>query len=318
MKIAFLNSGLQMRGGADRWLLNAITALRQAWPGLETTLLVGREDPALPGHEREGIGPVQRVKGLDRRGLRTSGAKAATRRLDQALDRLQPDRVHCNDIVDPDLLALVAATGRGVATVQDHRHFCPGPGKVLPDGEACTHRLGPACAACLPDAEYRARLLDLTARRLAALRQMRTVTVLSPYMQAELAAEGVQASVTPPMVDYLPRLPRRPPRHHLFVGRLARHKGIHVALQAASMTTLPLVVAGDGPVDVPGSRGWVDRRQLAELLAEAASLWVPSLWAEPFGIVGLEALTAGVPVIGTDRGGMGAWLVHEQTGLVVP
>lgn len=326
MKIAFLNSGLRARGGADRWLLGVLAALRATWPDLESTLLVGREDAALPQHERARLGPVVRVKGLDRRGLRRRGAGAAVRRLAATLATLQPDLIHCNDIVDPDLLAWVAATGRGLATVQDHRHFCPGPGKVLPDGSACSSRVGPDCAGCLPDRDYRERVLDLTLRRLAALRAMRSVTVLSAYMQAELRAEGIEAELTPPFVDHLPRVSPRSPRHHLFIGRLAQHKGVHVAVEAARHTRLPLVFAGEGPLQLPADlpaevaacRGWVDRPELAELLAEAASVWVPSLWAEPFGIVGLEALAQGVPVIGTARGGMGEWLQDQRTGLVVP
>lgn len=313
MKIAFLNSGLQARGGADRWLLGVVAGLRGARPDIETVLLVGRQDPDLPAHERARVGPVLRVKGLERRGLRRKGEAGAVGRLQEAV--ADADVVHCNDVVDPALLELIAATGRGVATVQDHRFFCPGPGKVLPDGAVCRQEVGPDCRGCLPDPDYRARVLDLTRRRLQALRGMRAVTVLSAYMQAELAAQGIDAHIAPPFVDHLPAQAQGDLRHHLFVGRTAEHKGIHVAL--AARTTLPLVIAGDGPVAVPGAR-WVDRRELAGLLAHAASLWVPSLWAEPFGIVGLEALARGVPAIGTARGGMGEWLVDGETGLVVP
>ncbi len=317
MKIAFLNSGLQARGGADRWLLGVIAAVRATRPDIETVLLFGREDPALPAHERDRLGPVRRVKGLERRGLRAAGGAGAAARLTAVLDELDADVYHCNDVVDPALLAVIAATGRGVVTVQDHRFFCPGPGKVLPDDRPCTDRMGASCAACLPDADYRDRVLALTASRLAALRAMSAVTVLSTYMQAELAAEGVTATVTPPFVDHLPAAPAAPARHHLFIGRLAEHKGIATALTAGQRTRLPLVVAGAGPVDVPGAV-WADRPALATLLSAAASVWMPGLWAEPFGIVGLEALAHGVPVIGTLRGGMGEWLQDGQTGVVVP
>ncbi|RME25761.1 MAG: glycosyltransferase [Deltaproteobacteria bacterium] len=317
MKIAFLNSGLQARGGADRWLLGVVAALRASRPDVETVLLYGREDPALPPHERHRLGPGRRVRGLERRGLRAAGGAGAVARLAAVLDEVDADVVHCNDVVDPGLLSVVAATGRGVATVQDHRFFCPGPGKVLPDSRPCSDPMGSACASCLPDAGYRERMLSLTRARLSALSAMAAVTVLSRYMQQELASAGVAATLTPPFVDHLPVRPPSAPRHHLFIGRLAEHKGIATAVAAGRRTRLPLVVAGAGPVPVAGAR-WVDRAELADLLSAAASVWMPGVWAEPFGIVGLEALAAGVPVIGTLRGGTGEWLEDERTGVIVP
>ena len=44
----------------------------------------------------------------------------------------------------------------------------------------------------------------------------------------------------------------------------------------------------------------------------------PSLWPETLGIVGLEALACGVPVVASDVGGVREWLGDAQTGLLVP
>jgi glycosyltransferase involved in cell wall biosynthesis len=112
-------------------------------------------------------------------------------------------------------------------------------------------------------------------------------------------------------------------------GRLSEHKGVRVALAAARAlrSDLPLVVAGDGPLAEvvreearrPATRvrfaGWADRRALGDLLGRARSLWLPSLWAEPFGIAGLEALACGVPVVASDGGGVADWLSHDENGL---
>ena len=43
----------------------------------------------------------------------------------------------------------------------------------------------------------------------------------------------------------------------------------------------------------------------------------PSLWAEPFGIVGIEAMARGVPVVGFNVGGVRDWLEDEKTGYLV-
>ena len=63
---------------------------------------------------------------------------------------------------------------------------------------------------------------------------------------------------------------------------------------------------------------WADRARMGRLLAGAVSLWLPSLWAEPWGIVGLEALALGTPVVGADVGGVAEWLVNGEHGYLVP
>ncbi len=101
----------------------------------------------------------------------------------------------------------------------------------------------------------------------------------------------------------------------LFLGRLVPQKGIDLFLRSALLIQAALpstrfVVAGDGPcfddalersVEVGLARrlrftGHVNRPGVDQLLRRAGALLVPSL-AEPFGLVGLEAARAGVPVV---------------------
>jgi glycosyltransferase involved in cell wall biosynthesis len=44
---------------------------------------------------------------------------------------------------------------------------------------------------------------------------------------------------------------------------------------------------------------------------------MPSLWPEPFGLVGIEALAAGRPVVASATGGVGDWLADGVNGLLV-
>jgi glycosyltransferase involved in cell wall biosynthesis len=165
---------------------------------------------------------------------------------------------------------------------------------------------------------------------------MRRVITLSRYMADQLAASGLPADlirVVPPFVHgLLPSVRSGPPRHHLLACRLVERKGVLVALEAAELLPedQPLVIAGDGPLAAwveraarrSGGRlryvGWASRREMAELLSQAWSLWLPSLWAEPFGIAGLEALALGTPVAAGAVGGVGEWLTHGVSGLLVP
>jgi type III pantothenate kinase len=64
--------------------------------------------------------------------------------------------------------------------------------------------------------------------------------------------------------------------------------------------------------------GWLDAGQLAQQLADASVVVVPSLWPEPFGLVGIEALAAGRPVVASATGGIGDWLEDGVSGLSVP
>lgn len=335
MRVLLLNSRLSNRGGAHRWLLDVLGRL-QGWA--ETRLAVGSVDHRLPRQEMERIGPWSRVKGLDRTGLRGRGAEASARRLREEIATFRPDVVHVNDVVDPDLLDLIADSGRALMMVQDHRVFCPGRGKVDAAGALCQELLGEGCARCFDDASYGQLLLDLTRRRLQAVARMSCLTVLSGYMGQELAAAGVPARkilCLPPSVEPMGQagaapMATPPGGYHLLAGRLSAHKGVEVAWQAARSTGLPLVVAGDGPMAGQVAQqaqqgdsnlffhGWADRGTLGPLLAGARSLWLPSLWAEPFGIVGLEALSMGVPVVASDVGGVRDWLVSEHSGLLVP
>jgi glycosyltransferase involved in cell wall biosynthesis len=45
---------------------------------------------------------------------------------------------------------------------------------------------------------------------------------------------------------------------------------------------------------------------------------VPSVWPEPFGLVGIEAMSYGLPTIGSATGGIPEWLDDGETGLLVP
>ena len=298
--------------------------------------MAGTTGPCPPS-ERRRIGSMARCKGLDRGGLAPSGLQGSLKRLTAAVNDFKPDVIHIHNVVDPALTAAAARLAPCVAIVQDHRPFCPGQGMITPGGEPCTRPLGPHCAACFDDMQYYRALAALTRRRLKSLGLMQRVLVLSQYMAAMLVRAGLRpesVSVLPPFVHRITARPTGDPGgYHLLACRLVRHKGVAVALDAAGMMPAdspPLWVAGSGPMQDEiaalarnsGGRivfkGWQDRRGMSNLLAGARSLWLPSLWAEPFGIVGLEALHLGVPAIASDVGGVGDWLDHGKSGYIVP
>ncbi|WP_198026651.1 glycosyltransferase [Bradyrhizobium sp. ARR65] len=120
-------------------------------------------------------------------------------------------------------------------------------------------------------------------------------------------------------------------KRFLFLGRYATAKGIAILVKAyrsyrrQSPEPWPLIVAGDGPLKhlfsgVPGIRdiGFVQTKQLPEVLAEAACLVLPSI-LEPWGVVIQEAVAAGLGVICTDECGAGDVFVQQNiNGFIVP
>jgi glycosyltransferase involved in cell wall biosynthesis len=124
----------------------------------------------------------------------------------------------------------------------------------------------------------------------------------------------------------------RPGRPYvLFMGRLAPEKGAHLAIEAAQQAGVDLVLAGPalqgdyvkqriephlagnrvrhlGPVG--GARKW-------ELLHGATALLFPLCWSEPFGLVAVEAMAAGVPVIAFASGGTTETILDGETGFLV-
>jgi glycosyltransferase involved in cell wall biosynthesis len=118
----------------------------------------------------------------------------------------------------------------------------------------------------------------------------------------------------------------------LFVGRLTRAKGVKYLIHAMARATtqlgrqLTLTIAGDGPVRREIERsvatsglnvefvGWVDTRQKLDLMRQSDLLVVPSLWPEPFGLVGIEAGSLGVPAVAFAVGGIPDWLIPGYSG----
>jgi len=167
---------------------------------------------------------------------------------------------------------------------------------------------------------------------------------------AELVAMGAdraKVSVVPCGVDvqrFIPRVgpaPRPNGRPRLLsLGRLVPRKGVDDAIRMlALLPDAELLVAGgpapneldqdeevrrlqqvareSGVADRVDFLGSVSRDQVPELL-RSADMAVCMPWYEPFGLVPLEAMACGVPVVGSHVGGLVDTIVDGRTGVLVP
>ncbi len=117
-----------------------------------------------------------------------------------------------------------------------------------------------------------------------------------------------------------------------FVGRLAREKGPHTAIDAACAAGVPIRVAGDvHPPDQDYSRteveprllsphvtflGPVDTGQKVPLLRDARALLAPITWNEPFGLILIEAMLSGCPVVAFRHGSVPELIEQGVTGFI--
>jgi len=133
--------------------------------------------------------------------------------------------------------------------------------------------------------------------------------------------------------SFYPVQPRRG-EYLLFLGRMNADKGAHRAIAVAMETGLPLKLAGKlrepaeqeyfaafvEPHLRPGEieyLGEVTHGEKVELLQDARATLFPIEWDEPFGLVMIESMACGTPVIATRWGAVPEVIEHGRSGIVV-
>ncbi len=159
-----------------------------------------------------------------------------------------------------------------------------------------------------------------------------------PADKIDIIPNGVDPG-PPPDQEYVRqtrlRYARPEDRLVFYVGRLVYEKGVHVLLDAvpqvlAEVPNARFVIAGDGYYAsvlrekaasmglgrAVAFAGRISDEERDALYAAADVAVFPSLY-EPFGIVALEAMARGTPVVASDTGGLAEVVRHEETGLKV-
>jgi glycosyltransferase involved in cell wall biosynthesis len=118
----------------------------------------------------------------------------------------------------------------------------------------------------------------------------------------------------------------------LFVGRLSREKGPHLAIEIALNVNMPLIIAAklddtDRPYFTQYVEpflsekirwiGEVDEQERNDLMSRAFCMIHAATWREPFGLTLIEAMACGCPVLATNMGSIPELIVHGKTGFVL-
>ena len=219
-----------------------------------------------------------------------------------------------------------------------------------PHASPCARRFGPSCLLLY----YPRRCGGLhpgtmwgmfrrQSRLNSGLPRFRSVLVASRHMLHEFQQNGVSRDklylVPLPATDMIPQpvapTRGRPQGRILFVGRLTGLKGVDYLIKALSKVAekigrVTLTIAGEGPerqrlADLANRlgieaefTGWLQTQRKLDLIRQADLLAVPSLWPEPFGLVGLEAGSLGLPAVGYAVGGIPDWLIPGRSGELAP
>jgi len=299
--------------------------------GLQVNVLAALVDP---GAELPGVRVYESPLLFDR-------SAPLEERLGECMS-LHPDVVHLHQVDDPEIVAHIRRTTP--VLMSSHGYLaCTSGVHYFRAGEECTRAHGPGCwpnllaRGCrhtqrpqmMPGAYRQAT------RALRALEQADLTISYSKAMDRHLATNGiVRRAIVPLFSTMAPRSGSgfADRRRVVFAGRVVAPKGVDVLVRAAGGVDAEFVICGDGWRLESMRRlacrqgieqrfrfeGWLDGEALAEELAEASLVVLPSVWPEPFGLVGIEAMAAGRPVIASATGGIGDWLEDGVNGLSVP
>jgi glycosyltransferase involved in cell wall biosynthesis len=219
---------------------------------------------------------------------------------------------------------------------------------TFPSAAPCCRELGNACLALyLPRRCGQLRPVRMISQYAWALRQRALfpryahVVVASGHMADEYRRHGIdhdRVTAAPlfPTVDAVTTIRALPPKPAvLFMGRMTEIKGgatlARAVAEAQRIHGAPIRVtfAGDGPERGPlesvardlrldaSFPGWLTGAARTAAFRAASIIAVPSLWPEPFGLVGLEAAAHGVPAVAFDSGGIREWLRDNESGRLV-
>jgi glycosyltransferase involved in cell wall biosynthesis len=349
VRILFLNSYQAVRGGAERLLFD--TSVELVSRGHRVSIVVAHDDRRAPNAEfwpadinryyvSELMIPVTDRYSYDK-SRRTAAYRQTLRYLQDIIDIEEPDIIHVHNFPRIEILNELRIGIPLVRTIHSYENLCGNHLKLLPGGSLCAHRLGAACETnCSIPKTFKAtrvraenRIMETRFRRLLAV---------SSFVRDELIRNGF-ASGRVRVLNNFTRVRPGPPGISeenlvLHVGRPTAEKGLLQLIESISLTQSKpklLVVGKDvGAQAAQFQRDvlktasqlgvtiefqeWSAGAELRRAFRRATVVAFSSVWPEPFGLVGIEAMMHGKPVVAFDGGGLRDWLQHGRTGFAVP
>lgn len=347
-RVVAMNAYHYRRGGADTVFLESNALLEAS--GWEVAPFTMHHPDNLPSrwssHFAEEVelgrdySPLEKVQ----RAARIVYSLDARAKLAGLLDAFQPAVVHAHNVyhhLSPSVLGLVHGRGLPVVlTLHDFKLLCPAYQMLSAEGvcERCKggkvhnvvmHRCvkGSATLSALVYVESAVHRLLRTYERCVDRFIAPSRFLLEKCVEWGWPRERFVH--VPNFVDAERfAMPGAAGRVVLYAGRLAPEKGLETLVRAAALSTVPVWLAGAGPLEarlralVEESNapvrflGRLDRDGLAAAAAEARAFVLPSEWYENAPMTILEAYAWGRPVIGARIGGIPEHVREGETGLL--
>jgi glycosyltransferase involved in cell wall biosynthesis len=247
----------------------------------------------------------------------------------EAVARFRPDVAHIHNTwysLSPSVIAAIHNAGvPTVMSLHNYRLACV-TGEMYRDGRVCTDclqttPLSGVVHGCYRNSRAASALagLGLAAWKKTGVWHRYVDRMIAPsrFFADMVAKSGLPADrilVKPHFVADPGRRAAPPSASNriVFVGRLSEAKGVRTLLEAwrrSPPERMELEIIGEGDlradleVDLPPNVrfvGWLQRDAALRRLMTARALVFPSEWYEPFGMVLLEAMAAGLPTVGSD------------------
>ncbi len=266
-----------------------------------------------------------------------------TLKLWDLVEREQPDIIHAHNWMLHSFLPYSLLKDIPVVlTLHDYSFACPTK-RLMYRGKRCS---GPAFKKCLEcSANHYGTLKGTTVALTNGLMksfEKRAVDLFLTVSQATAIGNGLPGSGLPyqvipnfvpddigrPFADLIPLIQRLPePGYLLFVGDLSQEKGVDILLQAYAglRDAPPLVLIGRKVSGIPNRLpenvyllGSWPHEAVMEAWRRSSIALIPSVWEEPFGIVAIEAMSVGRPVVASRIGGLSDIVMDGETGLLIP
>ncbi len=270
--------------------------------------------------------------------------------LHQALAEFRPDVIFLHKLADLSLLEAIGTCGVPVVRmVHDHDMYCLRGYKYNPlNRQICLRAASPYCIfPCggtvarnhgpgfpLKWISYSDKQRELTLNR-----RFHRLVAATEFMRGELLKNGFE----PDQIEVHAPVPRSTEQifqasfsdrnRIVYAGQIIRGKGVDILLESLARVRVPFecVILGDGNHrahceelsarlglhDRVVFAGFVAQDQISAYYRDASVAVMSSVWPEPFGATGLEAMRCGLPVIAFDAGGIREWLLDGKNGYLV-
>jgi glycosyltransferase involved in cell wall biosynthesis len=338
MRILFVHESFGAFGGAEANVLATATELKER--GHTVGILHG---------PHTGKGEAAWLDAFRHRFPFQNGSGSATGLA--ACEHFKPDVIYVHKMSDMRVLEeLLDSNTPIIRMVHDHDIYCMRSYKYnYFTRHICERPLSPFCmvpcgafiardhAGTLPLkwVSYTAKLQELELNR-----KCHRLIVATQFMKDELLRNRFDS-------DRIEVHPPVPPRGNsswessfsernyiIYAGQIIRGKGVDVLLESLAQVRVPFTcfIFGEGShrkyceklscklglAKRVFFKGYVSPDEIAIFYRECSVVAVSSVWPEPFGAVGLEAMRFGLPVVAFDAGGIREWLTNGRNGFLVP